>query len=279
MNLKALSALALLPLIFTGCATKSDPVAKLLQSNGQFAIIRPPSDREYLGDVYRTKNLIQKSIAMRDVMSESDLDNMMAGRKEQVSIPSSSGNSSFKLSAEAAFVGVASGDLEVTGAKNYSVTVTDPVIYDSPLDSHLASVLVPSIKSKFPKVSLQGKYIVRSLLQVGGLEYEFHNDHGGKINLGLDKKLLKNLTAKLGTEWKVTGDNKLVITKPRFIGYRLAQIDSEGGPMAVGESPIASRMTTAHRPSTNYGGAVMLSDVAADQYDNRDLRERRKKSE
>src|SRR5436190_13309227 len=146
-----LCLLASLPtLMFSGCAT--EPVADLLKRNGGFVQIRPPSDSEYLGDVYRGKNLIEKSIGMKDVMEKQNLDAMMASRAKQVSIESTSGSSSFKLSAEAAYVGIASGDLQASGAAKYSVTVSKPVIYDSELDGYLAPVLIPSIKSRFPNV-------------------------------------------------------------------------------------------------------------------------------
>jgi hypothetical protein len=248
-----------------------------MKRNGGFVAIRPASTGEYLGDVYRSKNLIEQSIAMKDVMSEKELTNMMNNRGKSVTLESASGNSTFKISAKAAYVGVASGALEGSHATKYSVTVSKPVIYDSPLDSDLASVLIPSIEARFPKVPLQGKYIVRSLLQVGGLEYEFHREDGGKIDLSADQNLVKNLTGALGTEWKVTRDGKLAITEPRYIGYRLARIDEtgnavpvSGGLHAVRASGTAGRNQGVHREAK-------LSPLSLADYDNRDLRQRQGK--
>lgn len=248
---------------FDGCA--KDPVAELLKSNGGFAVVRPPSNGEYLGDVHRSKNLVEKSISMKDVMDAESLKNMMNSRIEQVDIPSTSGNKDFELSLEAAYVGFAKGDLEITGARKYRVTVSKPVIYDSPFDSHLAPVLVPTIKRRFPDVSLQGKYIVRSLLEVGGLEYEFFREDGGKINISADQKLVHNLTATLGNDWKVTREGKLTITQPRLIGYRLARVDKEGGLVAA--LPAGSQQPADQEPK--------LSKVPISDYEDRDLREQK----
>jgi len=248
-------------IMVSGCA--SDPVAKLLKSNGGFAIVKPPSAGETLGDVHRKKNLLEKSIAMKDVLNASDLQAMMASREAQVDIPSTSGTKSYTFTAEAAYVGVAKADLEAKGARKYRVAVSNPIVYDSAFDSHLAAVLIPAIQEKFPNVSLQDKYIVRSLLQVGGLEYEFYKEDGGKINIAADKQLAEDLSAKLGTEWKITADTKLTITQPRFIGYRLARIDKEGAPISA--SPGAPL------PKTKF------SKVPISQHEEVDLRQRKQK--
>ena len=265
----------LMVLVFTGCAR--DQVADLMKSNGGFAAVRPPSASEYLGDVYQKANLIDSSISMKNVMNSNDLDTMMKDHAKAVTLPSSSGNSSFKISADASYVGIASATLEASGATNYSVNVSDPVIYDAPLDGYLAPVLIPSIQSRFPNVSLQGKYIVRSLLQVGGLEYEFHRENGGKIDLSVDKNLVKNLTAKLGAEWKVTRDGKLAITQPRYIGYRLARIDKAGSLVPVSGGLHAVQAAVPGGPKQGVSGAAQLSQVPLTEYDNRDLRDRRTK--
>jgi len=176
-------------------------------------------------------------------------------------------NKEFKLSLEAAYVGVASGDLKVNGVRKYRVTVSSPIVYDYPLDTVLAYQVIPAIKRRFPDVSLQGKYIVRSLLQVDGLEYEFFREDGGKINLSADQKLVQSLTAKLGTEWKVTREGKLTITQPRFIGYRFAHVDKEGGLVAA--LPSGGPQAADQGPK--------LSKVPISDHEDRDLRERKKK--
>jgi len=254
--------------VLAGCFA-SDPVAGLLKSNGGFAVVRPPSDGEYLGDVHRNKNLLAKSISMKDVMSPDALKQMMDSRAASVDIGSISGNKSFSLSAEAAYVGIAKGDLEIKGARKYSVSISNPLIYDSPFDSHLVPVLIPQIKNRFPDVNLEGKYIVRSLLRVDGLEYQFFREDGGKINISADQQLVKNLTAKLGTEWKITNEGTLKITKPRYIGYRLARVDKDGG-VVVGAAPGGTRQKAA--PGTK------VSKVPISEHEDRDLREARKKA-
>jgi hypothetical protein len=236
-----------LPLIALSlfCSCAKDPVVQLLHSNGGFAAVHPPSSGELLGDVYRTTNLSEKSISMRDVMDEKSIEEMMKSRSEKVDIPSTSGTSVFNLTADAAYVGVAQADLELKGARKYHVSVSNPIVYDSPFDSHLIPVLISAIKNKFPNVPLEGRYIVRSLLQVGGLEYEFSREDGTKIDLGLDRNLVKNLTAKLGGGWSITKDGKLSISEPRFIGYRLARIQNDGGAsgIAAGPAPAATPTT------------------------------------
>jgi hypothetical protein len=265
-----MSAITMLAL--AGCA--QDPVADLMKRNGGFVAVRPPSDGEYLGDVYRSKNLIEQSISMKNVMSPAELEKMMRGHAKSVSLESSSGNSSFKISANVAYLGIASAALEASGATKYSVNISQPVIYDSPLDSDLAPVLIPSIESRFPNVPLQGKYIVRSLLQVGGLEYEFHREGGAKIDLSADQNLVKNLTAKLGTEWKVTRDGKLAITQPRYIGYRLARIDDAGKVIPASESLQAVEAGGTAGRNRGVSREAKLSQLALAEYDNRDLRQR-----
>ncbi len=251
-----------------GCA--SDPVAQLLKTNGGFAIVRPPSAGDRLGDVHRKKSLSEKSIAMKDVMSDAALQAMMASRAEQVDIPSTSGTKSYAFTAEAAYVGVATADFEAKGARKYRVTVSRPIVYDSPFDSHLSAVLIPTIKSKFPNVALRDKFIVRSLLEVGGLEYEFFKEDGGKINIAADKQLVENLSAKLGAEWKVTEDTKLTITQPRFIGYRLARIvkDDKVDSASPTEPAAPSKKPTKLR--------IKLSTVPISEYETADLRKIKK---
>src|SRR5438445_11693171 len=107
-HLRLFLILVAISIACTGCATK-DPVAELLKSNGGFAVVRPPSNSEYLGDVYRSKNLIEKSISMKDVMDAESLKKMMDSRAQQVDIPSTNGSTDFKLSLEAAYVGIAKG--------------------------------------------------------------------------------------------------------------------------------------------------------------------------
>jgi hypothetical protein len=257
-------------MVCTGCA--GDPVAELLKRNGGFAVVRPPSDGEYLGDVYRTKGLMEQSISMKDVMEPDALNKVMTAYLKRVDIESISGKKDFKLSLEAAYIGVAKGDLEISGAHKYRVTVSNPVIHDSPFDAQLVPILIPAIKSKFPNVPLEGKYIVRSLLEVDGMEYEFFSENGGKINISADQNLVRNLTAKLGTEWKVTRDGKLTITRPRYIGYRLARIDKVGG--AVAAAPSVAAAAVAGQPASE---GTKLSSVPISEYENRDLRERKKK--
>ena len=155
---------------------------------------------------------------MKQVLPADALNSLMTANLKRVDMASLSGKKDFQISAEAAYIGIAKGDLEITGARKYSVTVTNPVIHDAPLDSTVAQTLIPAIKTKFPNVPLEGKYIVRSLLGVSGMDYEFFSENGGKINISADQNLVHNLTAKLGSQWKVTREGKLTITQPRTSG-------------------------------------------------------------
>jgi hypothetical protein len=268
MGMKLSIALATgvaIALSFSGCA--NDPVVELLKSNGGFAVVRPPSDGERLGDVHRNKNLLEKSISMKDVTDSASLHAMMLSRSQQVDIPSTSGSRTFSLSVDAAYVGIAKAEFEAKGVRKYRVSVSKPVVYDSPFDSHLSATLIPMIKSRFPDVSLKNKFIVRSLLEVGGLEYEFLRDDGVKIDVSIDPQFIKNLTAKLGTEWKVTETGNLTISQPRFIGYRLARIDSDGG-VRTAASPSRPLSTEPN---------IKLSKVPISEHEEVDLRARKHK--
>lgn len=222
--IKSLSLLAI-SFMLIGCA---DPITKLLRSNGNYALIRPATDGLHLGDVHNTPNLQNSSIPMDRVLQKSELKSLMAQNVRNVVLPTNSGTSSYTLGANVGYTGVAQGQLELRGAKKFSVTAYNPVVYDAPFDAVIIPEILPAIQRKYPNVDLTGKYIVRSLLLVQGLEYEFYDSKGGKIDIAADKNLVDNLTANGNVAWEVTRNSKLAITTPMYIGYRLAKVGRDG---------------------------------------------------
>jgi hypothetical protein len=241
-NAIAITALTLGAIFFTGCA---DPIDKLLKQNGRYGVVRPPSDGLYLGDVHIKKDLTAPSVSMRDVVSDSkERSEMMEARKTEITVPSLSGSSSFKISGSAKYIGVASGSLLTHGASKYKVNIGKAYVYDAPIDSYLKPVLLTGIRTAFSDVDLNKKYIVRSLLKVESLEYEFYNSSGTKIDLASDGTLSSTITGSLGGEWEVSRQGTLIIKEPKYIGFRVAQIVKDGGlhPLAPG-APAPSRQT------------------------------------
>ncbi len=57
------------------------------------------------------------------------------------------------------------------------------------------------------------------------LEYEFYNKDGIKISVEPESQIEKVLKAKLGAGWNASENNNLTTTEPRFIGYRMAQLN------------------------------------------------------
>lgn len=263
MKTAILPILIVVAQLLTGCA--SDPLAQMLKQNGGFGMVRPPSGEEWLGDVHPQKNLLITSISMNDVMGDGDLKEMMRTHAKPVSLSSSSGEKIYSLDVAAAYAGIAKAQLKGSLVRRYSVAVRNPVEYGSPLDSHLSAVLIPAIKKKFPSVPLQGKFIVSGLLKVDGLEYEFYREDGGKIDLSVDPKLVANLTAALGSEWKVSDKTKLSISEPRFVGYRLVRIDADG----------RLRVQVSAGGPISDSSEIRLSKVAPSEYEDVDLRKRK----
>lgn len=211
------------------CATsKRDPISRMLKDNGNFALIRPVRTGLNLGDVHNKANLQESSIPMSKVLVSADLKKLMNSNKQSINLPVEGEDGSYEITADAAYVGVAKATLEASGAKKFSVKAHNPVMYDAPFDATLSPQIIPAIQRKYPAVDLSGKYIVRSLIMVDGLQYDFYKSNGGKIDLAADPELVKNLTAKFGATWKVSKTSSLIVTEPRFIGYRLAKV-SRGG--------------------------------------------------
>ncbi len=175
---------------------------------------------------------------MSDVYSRDQLNSLMSSRSKRIDLPESTGSKTYDVNVKAAYVGVAAAELNAKHASKFSVKVTNPVLYDAPFDAELSPNIIPAIQRKFPHVNLEDKYIIRSLIKVDGLEYEFYNEKGGKINIAADKALVNKLTsAELGVGWSVTKNSKLIIKQPRFIGYRLAKVRRDGEVVGTGAMP------------------------------------------
>jgi hypothetical protein len=240
------------------CAGPKDPISKLLKDNGNFAVVRPVRTGLSLGDVHNKANLQESSIPMSRVLGANELTKLMGENMQSINLPIEGGQSSYGITADAAYVGVAKAALNASGAKKFSVKAHDAVIYDAPFDATLYPEIIPAIQKKYPRVNLSEKYIIRSLIKVKGLEYEFYKDNGGKIDLSADPELVKELTAKFGATWKVSKNSSLIITEPRFIGYRLAKVSRDGQlkgasafPSGPGAPPAGGSLYKLEQPKVN----------------------------
>ncbi len=79
--------------------------------------------------------------------------------------------------------------------------------------------------------------VIVALLQIASLEYEFFDGSGDKIAITTGSELENLLKARHGAGWSATENNTLRINKPRFIGYRMAQLNevSYGNVKSLGQ--------------------------------------------
>ena len=217
--LQATFALTLL----AGC---KDPVATSLARQGKFGMVKPPSAGLVLGDIHESPDLTRPAISMLDVSNPSAMQAMMASRATAVNLQDATRDSSYSIDLSGSYPQVISAELQAKGASKYTIRYGKATQYDSTTIGHLNSVLLPMIRERFP-VDLTGKYAIRSLLSVDSMEYQFTNSSGGKVNLAPDPALIGNIKAKLGAAWTINNAGSLVLTEPRFIGFRLARIDKD----------------------------------------------------
>jgi hypothetical protein len=211
-------------ILLDGCT--SDPMATLFKQNGGFALVRPPSDRAYIGDVY-DKPGGTEIIAMDDVLTKDALQASMQKVQANVDVAQISGTKSYSLDVHAAYIGYVEAALSADGASSYTISVQNPHVYAAAVDSNLKPVYIAAIKKAMPSENLKGRYIISGLFSVDGLKYDFYKKDGSRIDLSIEPGLSKEITAGLSGSFTVSQTGSLEITAPRYVGYRMVEVTKD----------------------------------------------------
>lgn len=227
MKKKIIIFIAML-VILGGCG---DPLTVWLRDH-KYSPIMPVTSKQYLADIYRNKDLSGPSlIKLRDVLSETEANDLMKKVEEDVTITDKAGEKTYKIDGNASFVGNVSAELKKNGVKKFKISVKEAKQYEI---SQLAfrDIVRNKYRERIPDVSLNKKYYIYGLLKVSSLEYELFDKKGTKIEVTPDSKLESVIKAKLGEEWTSEVSSNLTFNEPRFIGYRVEEIeaDSQGDP-------------------------------------------------
>lgn len=211
---------ALTVLFLFGCV--SDPLTEVIKKY-DYAPVIPISSTMHIGDIYETKGLKEPYIFMKDIMAE-HIQKIMEESKEEVSIPDVSKEEMFTVSAEADIVGQAETDLLKYNIKKFKVKFNGVVQYRIS-KVKFEEEIYSRIKKEYPDRSFDKRYVIVALLKISELEYEFFDNNGGRIFVTPGGEIEKVLKAKLGVGWSATENNTLKINEPRYIGYRMAQLN------------------------------------------------------
>lgn len=214
-------AFGLMILLF-GCA--SDPLTQTLKKYG-YASAMPLPATMYIGDTYETKGLRNPYMVMKDRLSDY-IQQVMETIKDDASIPDTSSESKFNIEAEADFIGEAKAELSAYGVSKFKVHFGGVVQYIIS-KTKFEDEIYPKIKNAYSGRDFDKKYVIVALLKVSTLEYEFYDKDGGKISIAPGSKIEKVLKAKLGAELSASKNNKLSVSSPRYIGYRMAQLNEK----------------------------------------------------
>lgn len=238
------TAIAMICLSFLGCGLVpqrgGDPLTQFLRDQDYHAF-NPPRSRATVGDIVRNDSRsadVAPIVLVSEVMSSDERTELMESARHDVSLPSVSGNTSYTLDAEAAIVGVFSGELKANGVKKYRVKVIRPREYEISQIGFRTQV-EDRIREQFREgESLDKKHYMYALLEADGVEYEFLDAKGATVQLAPDGEIAEVVKSQLQSGWEISSDGRLVTTEPRFIGYRTHQIkdrtDSAG--MVYGEA-------------------------------------------
>lgn len=214
-------AFGLMILLF-GCA--SDPLTQTLKKYG-YASTMPLPATMYIGDIYETKGLRNPYMVMKDKLSDY-IQQVMETIKDDASIPDTSSESKFNIETEADFIGEAKAELSAYGVSKFKVHFGGVVQYIIS-KTKFEDEIYPKIKNAYAGKDFDKKYVIVALLKVSTLEYEFYDKDGGKISIAPGSKIEKVLKAKLGAELSASKNNKLSVSSPRYIGYRMAQLNEK----------------------------------------------------
>src|SRR5437762_1958805 len=118
--------LACAAVTFTSCA--GDPLAKELKKDGFVATV-PISTQMAIGDVYRRlpKPADRPVVRMHELFSSAEVEQILKTYGDPVVLPNISGGHDYTISASADLIGKVAADLQLTGARTYSITYGNPV--------------------------------------------------------------------------------------------------------------------------------------------------------
>lgn len=207
-------------LILSGCA--SDPLTQTLKKYG-YAPIMPPVATMNIGDIYDTKGLRDPYVLMKDKLSDY-IQQIMETLKDDASIPDTSSEQLFNIIAEADIIGQAKPELSVYKIAKFKVHFGGVVQYIIS-KAKFEDEIYPKILETYPNRNFDKKYVIVALLKVSSLEYEFYDSDGNKVTISPGSEIEKVLKAKLGSEWSASQNNTLSVSSPRYIGYRMAQLN------------------------------------------------------
>ena len=222
MNKNSYIILMLLISLLFGCA--SDPLTQTLKKYG-YAPVMPAVATMNIGDIYDTKGLMDPYIFMRDNLSDY-IQQIMETIKDDASIPDTSSEQQFNIGAEADFIGEAKAELSIYKIDKFKVHFGGVVQYIIS-KTKFEDEIYPKIVETYHNRNFDKKYLIVALLKVSTMEYEFSDKDGGKISIAPGSEIEKVLKAKLGAEWSASKNNNLSISSPRYIGYRMAQLNEK----------------------------------------------------
>jgi len=222
MSKNSYIVLMLLISLLFGCA--SDPLTQTLKKYG-YAPVMPAVSTMNIGDIYETKGLREPYVLMRDKLSDY-IQQVMETIKDDASIPDTSSERQFNIGADADFIGEAKTELSAYKIAKFKVRFGGVVQYIIS-KTKFEDEIYPKIVETYPNRNFDKKYLIVALLKVSTMEYEFYDKDGGKISIAPGSEIEKVLQAKLGAEWSASQNNTLSISTPRYIGYRMAQLNEK----------------------------------------------------
>lgn len=209
-------------ILLSGCV--SDPLTQTLKKYG-YAPIMPLPATMYIGDIYETKGLRDPYVFMRDNLLDYIQQNMEK-IKDDASIPDTSSEHQFNIGAEADIIGQAKVELSIYHIAKFKVRFGGVVQYIIS-KTEFEDKIYPKIRETYPNRNFDKKYAIIALLKVSTMEYEFYDKDGSKISIAPGGKIEKLLKATLGAEWSASQNNTLSTSSPRYIGFRMAQLNEK----------------------------------------------------
>ena len=177
----------------------------------------------HIGDIYDSKGLGDPYVFMRDRLSDY-IEEIMDSAGDDASIPNTSSERQFNIGAEADIIGEAKAELSAYHIAKFKVRFGGVVQYIIS-KVKFEDEIYRKIREIYPIRNFDKKYAITALLKVSTLEYEFYDKDGGNISITPGSEIEKILKAKLGAGWSASENDNLSINSPRFIGYRMAQLN------------------------------------------------------